>query len=183
MLVDFMMGLPKRSQRMMATKTENPRPINSGAPQLRGRGIDVQGTLPFLQRPFPPAQFSKPCRKIRIIFMPSNRSIGPYRFDELDTNQHDSWAGNNWREELLNEFRWHERHADFKQCTNTPGSEKCSVSLRARETNAFGGDWAVAILIHLVESSLGDGDGCERGSDAAKGKFESLLRMNQLTQK
>jgi hypothetical protein len=36
--VDFMMGLPNRSQIMIVTKTENPRPMNSALPHGRGRG-------------------------------------------------------------------------------------------------------------------------------------------------
>lgn len=40
---DFMMGLPKRSQRMMVTKTEKPRPMYSALPQGRAWGAPTWG--------------------------------------------------------------------------------------------------------------------------------------------
>jgi len=64
--VDFMMGEPKRSQRMMVRKTRKPRPMYSAEPQTSACGAAMLGHLakkagsPPRQRPAPPAQFSKP---------------------------------------------------------------------------------------------------------------------------
>lgn len=59
----FMIGDPKRSQRMIVTKTENPRPRNSALPQGRGCGAEFEGQSwkgPDVGReehvPLPPAQ-------------------------------------------------------------------------------------------------------------------------------
>lgn len=40
---DFMIGEPKRSHRMIVTKTENPRPMNSALPHGRGLGAKIVG--------------------------------------------------------------------------------------------------------------------------------------------
>ena len=66
-LVDFMIGDPKRSQRIMVTKTEKPRPRYSGEPQGSACGAAMLGHLAknavgeaSAQGPEPPAQLLKP---------------------------------------------------------------------------------------------------------------------------
>ncbi len=100
--VDFMMGEPKRSQRMIVMKTEKPRPERGvGLVSFRGGGGWSLGSLPrysaephgracgavmsghsaknssglaSAQRPEPPAQFLKP-EEIRL--MPISMTVGP----------------------------------------------------------------------------------------------------------
>jgi hypothetical protein len=66
-LVDFMMGEPNFSHRMMVRKTRKPRPMYSALPQRRAWGAAMLGhnwKKPSsgwpAQRPDPPAQFWKP---------------------------------------------------------------------------------------------------------------------------
>ena len=79
--VDFMMGAPKRSQRMMVRKTEKPRPMNSALPQGSACGAlmlgqswkrPVSGRL--AQALEPPAQFWKP---VSMRWMPMSMTVGP----------------------------------------------------------------------------------------------------------
>ncbi len=78
---DFMIGLPKRSERMIVTKTRNPRPTNSAEPQGSGLGATLLGQSwkgPEVGRleqvPDPPAQFWKP-DLMRL--MPISATVGP----------------------------------------------------------------------------------------------------------
>lgn len=80
-LVDFMMGDPKRSHKIMVTKTEKPRPRYSGDPQGSACGAVMSGHFAknssgfaSAQSPDPPAQFLNP-DWIRLI--PINMTAGP----------------------------------------------------------------------------------------------------------
>ena len=79
--VDFMMGEPKRSQMMMVTKTEKPRPMNSALPQGSGCGALMVGHSWYrpevgrvLQSLLPPAQF---LNDDSISSMPMSVTVGP----------------------------------------------------------------------------------------------------------
>ncbi|KAL8935774.1 MAG: hypothetical protein Q9211_004524, partial [Gyalolechia sp. 1 TL-2023] len=80
---DFMIGEPKRSQMMIVTKTEKPRPINSALPQGRAWGPPTDGQIDSAvgldpsrtkHEPLPPAQLAKP-DSIRDI--PIKVTVGP----------------------------------------------------------------------------------------------------------
>ena len=78
--VDFMIGEPNRSQRMMATKTENPKPRNSADPQGRGWGALMLGhsannpSVAVIQPPLPPIQLEKPDL---MSLIPMSMTVGP----------------------------------------------------------------------------------------------------------
>src|SRR4051794_5102560 len=80
-LVDFMIGEPKRSQRMMARKTEKPRPRNSALPQGRAWGASMLGHRAkkslgsVLEKgPEPPAQLLNP---VSTRWTPMSMTVGP----------------------------------------------------------------------------------------------------------
>ena len=78
---DFMMGAPKRSQKIIVTNTEKPRPINSALPQGKGCGALVVGHRAYwpdegrdMQSVEPPAHCSKPCWSSET---PMSMTVGP----------------------------------------------------------------------------------------------------------
>lgn len=79
--VDFINGEPKRSHRMMETKTRKPRPINSALPQGSGCGAALEGQSwkgPSagwdIHGPEPPAQF---VRAEAMSLTPMSMTVGP----------------------------------------------------------------------------------------------------------
>lgn len=80
-LVDFIMGEPKRSHRMIVMNTEKPRPRYSAEPQGRAWGALMFGQRAnnpsvglVLHGPLPPAQFWNP---LSIKLIPINITVGP----------------------------------------------------------------------------------------------------------
>jgi hypothetical protein len=78
--VDFMIGEPNRSHKIMARKTEKPSPRNSADPQGRGWGALILGqrannpSVAVIQAPLPPIQLEKPDF---ISLMPMSITVGP----------------------------------------------------------------------------------------------------------
>lgn len=77
-LVDFIIGLPNLSHRMIVRKTENPSPINSADPQGKACGASLLGQSIVVgnleHSPLPPAQFLKP---LPMSFTPISMTVGP----------------------------------------------------------------------------------------------------------
>lgn len=79
---DFIIGEPNRSQRIMVTKTEKPRPKYSGDPQGSALGAEISGHRSKKstavegeeQGPVPPIQFLKP---LWMSFTPIRVTVGP----------------------------------------------------------------------------------------------------------
>lgn len=86
----------------------------------------------------------------------ASASAGPVHergLDQLDTDEHDGGAGDEGREELLEDLGRHEGQDDFEKGAERRRAEDCTVASRARQLGAIRRHGTIASGIHLGEAT------------------------------
>src|SRR6478736_453436 len=82
--------------------------------------------------------------------------VGETRLDELDTDEHNGRASDNWWQDLQQELCGDKRDEDVDQSTHSGGTENGSITLRARQGVSIRIRRTETIGVHLSETSLSD---------------------------
>lgn len=85
--------------------------------------------------------------------------------DQVDSDEHDGRAGDDWWEDAEEDPGRHEGDEDFDQGAAGGGSEDGAVGIGAGQEGAVLGDGAEAVGVHLLEAARGNRDDGERDAD------------------
>lgn len=98
------------------------------------------------------------------------------RLDQGDSDQEDDGAGDDRREEALQDLGRHEGEGDFQETTDAGGGDHGTVTVGTGKLGAVGGGWTEAGLVHHREALGDDGDGGEGGSHDGKQARADVVR-------
>lgn len=190
------MGAPKRSQRMMVTKTEKPSPGKTRVskvlknPDLSGGG----GFLPLTQKLSTAPWQGMRRRDIRTELIEGwrctsthtgatpTRPIFETALNQTNADQHHRGTSHNRRKYAQHGFGRDERNQHLEQRADRRGTDEGAVAIGTGQLGPVGGSGAEAICIHLGEGVRGDGDRCERDADDGDDTGAEIVSARQVSQ-